>query len=181
MGLDMYLKKKTYVKNWSHMEPEQLHKVTVKKGGKVVKEIQPDRISSIEEQVAYWRKDNHIHAWFVNNVQDGEDDCGEYYVDREKLKELVDTCGKVRATLKNSPTKKVQVKVGWQGGKELYEDIDVYTDTELAEELLPTQAGFFFGGTEYDEWYLKGLEDTIKQITPLLEEKEGDFYYQSSW
>jgi hypothetical protein len=181
MGLDMYLKKKTYVKNWSHMEPEQLHKVTVKKGGKVVKEIQPDRISSIEEQVAYWRKENHIHAWFVNNVQGGEDDCREYSVSREQLKELVDTCEKVLASLDNSPKKKVKVKVGWQGGKELYEDIDVYVNTELAEELLPTQAGFFFGGTEYDEWYVKGLENTLNQITPLLSEEEGDFYYQASW
>lgn len=181
MGLDMYLKKKTYVKNWSHMEPEQLHEVTVKKGGKVVKEIQPDRVSSIEEQVAYWRKENHIHAWFVNNVQDGEDDCREYHVSREQLKELVDTCEKVLASLDDSPKKKVKVKVGWQGGKELYEDIDVYVNTELAEELLPTQAGFFFGGTEYDEWYVKGLENTLNQITPLLSEEEGDFYYQSSW
>lgn len=181
MGLDMYLKKKTYVKNWSHMEPEQLHEVTVKKGGKVVKEIQPDRVSSIEEQVAYWRKENHIHAWFVNNVQDGEDDCREYHVSREQLKELVDTCEKVLASLDDSPKKKVKVKVGWQGGKELYEDIDVYVNTELAEELLPTQAGFFFGGTEYDEWYVKGLENTLNQITPLLSEEEGDFYYQASW
>jgi hypothetical protein len=181
MGLDMCLNKKTYVKNWSHMGPEQLHEVTVKKGGKVVKEIQPDRVSSIEEQVAYWRKENHIHAWFVNNVQDGEDDCREYHVSREQLKELVDTCEKVLDSLEGSPKKKVKVKVGWQGGKELYDDIDVYTDTELAEELLPTQAGFFFGGTEYDEWYLKGLEDTIKQLTPLLDEEEGDFYYHASW
>lgn len=163
------------------MEPEQLHEVTVKKGGKVVKEIQPDRVSSIEEQVAYWRKENHIHAWFVNNVQDGEDDCREYHVSREQLKELVDTCEKVLASLDDSPKKKVKVKVGWQGGKELYEDIDVYVNTELAEELLPTQAGFFFGGTEYDEWYVKGLENTLNQITPLLSEEEGDFYYQASW
>jgi hypothetical protein len=155
--------------------------VIVKKGGKVVKEIQPDRVSSIEEQVAYWRKENHIHAWFVNNVQDGEDDCREHYVSREQLKELVDTCEKVLASLDNSPKKKVKVKVGWQGGKELYEDIDVYVNTELAEELLPTQAGFFFGGTEYDEWYVKGLENTLNQITPLLSEEEGDFYYQASW
>lgn len=181
MGLDMYLSKKTYVKNWSHMEPEQLHEVIVKKGGKVVKEIQPDRVSSIEEQVAYWRKENHIHAWFVNNVQGGEDDCREYSVSREQLKELVDTCEKVLASLDDSPKKKVKVKVGWQGGKELYEDIDVYVNTELAEELLPTQAGFFFGGTEYDEWYVKGLENTLNQITPLLSEEEGDFYYQASW
>ena len=31
--------------------------------------------SRIIEQVGYWRKANQIHNWFVENVQDGEDDC----------------------------------------------------------------------------------------------------------
>ena len=27
------------------------------------------------KEVAYWRKSNQIHRWFVDNVQDGIDDC----------------------------------------------------------------------------------------------------------
>ena len=60
MGLDMYLHKKTYVKNWDHMKPEELHEITVKKGGKVRKDIKPDRINEVVEEVAYWRKANAI-------------------------------------------------------------------------------------------------------------------------
>ena len=69
MGLDMYLHKKTYVKNWEYMSPEELHEVTVKKNGQELPNIKKERISSIEESVAYWRKANHIHQWFVDNVQ----------------------------------------------------------------------------------------------------------------
>ena len=29
MGLDMYLEKRTYVKNWDHQTPEERHTVTV--------------------------------------------------------------------------------------------------------------------------------------------------------
>ena len=29
MGLDMYLHKRTYVKNWDHMGPEDRHTITV--------------------------------------------------------------------------------------------------------------------------------------------------------
>lgn len=120
-----------------------------------------ERISEIIEKVAYWRKCNYIHKWFVDNVQDGEDDCGEYYVSQEKLKELVDICKKVL--------------------KEIEVDSDgAVVNTEVAEELLPTACGFFFGSTEYDKYYVEGITKTIEQLEPLLEE-EGDFYYQSSW
>jgi hypothetical protein len=117
----------------------------------------------------------------VDNVQDGEDNCREYYVDREQLQELVDTCKKVKESLENSPKKKVQVQVGWQNGEKMYDDVEVFEDTSVAEELLPTQPGFFFGGTEYDQWYVKDLDNTINQLEPLLQEEGGDFYYQSSW
>lgn len=168
MGLDMYLHKKTYVKNWEHMSPEELHEVTVKKNGQEVSHINKERISSVEETVAYWRKANHIHQWFVNNVQDGEDNCREYYVSRDDLRELVEACKTVKESLEKS-------------GKKMYDDVEVFTDTSVAEELLPTQAGFFFGGTQYDEWYVKDLDNTIAQLEPLIEEEGGDFYYQSSW
>ena len=181
MGLDMYLSKKTYVQNWSHMKPEELHEVTVKKGGNLVGEIKPERISNIEESVAYWRKANHIHQWFVENCQDGEDNCRQYYVSREQLKELVETCKKVKKSLKKSPKGKKNVEVGWKGGEKMYEQITVAIDTSVADELLPPQPGFFFGGTEYDDYYIQCLDDTIKQIEPLLKEENGEFYYQSSW
>ena len=182
MGLDMYLSKKTYVKNWDFQQKSEKHSVTVKKGGKVRTDIKPERVSYITESVAYWRKTNHIHQWFVENCQDGEDNCQESYVSREKLQGLVDICKQVKESLEKSGKKTVKVKVGWQGKKDLFEDVEVYSDTELAEELLPTQPGFFFGGTEYDQWYVQGLDETINQIEPLLQEEgDGEFYYQASW
>jgi hypothetical protein len=150
MGLDMYLHKKTYVKNWDHQTADEKHQISIKKGGKVRKDIQPKRISSIEEEVAYWRKFNALHKWFVENVQKGVDDCGDYYVDVDKLKELLAELEKV-------------VK-----------------DKSKAAEILPTASGFFFGGTEYDEYYFQDVKDTIKVLKELVKE-EGDFYYHSSW
>lgn len=47
---------------------------------------------------AYWRKANQIHKWFVDNVQNGEDDCDLYYVSQDKLKQLLNTCKEALAT-----------------------------------------------------------------------------------
>ena len=85
MGLDQYLTKKTYVKNWNHMSDDEKHDVSVE--GKSAKEIKPERITHIEEEIGYWRKANQIHNWFVNNVQNGNDNCGTYYVGVEQLEE----------------------------------------------------------------------------------------------
>lgn len=117
MGLDMYLTKSHYVKNWAHQSPDEKHKITVKKGNKVRKDIDVSKISQIVEDVAYWRKFNALHVWLVNNCADGVDDCRKVYVDKEAIRELVDTLEKVKASLDKSGTKKAKVEVGWSNGE----------------------------------------------------------------
>ena len=152
MGLDMFLNKRTYVKNWDFQKPEEKHEVIVKKGGEVLDTIKPERITYIEEEIGYWRKANAIHNWFVKNVQGGVDECQRSYVSLEKLKELLEVVEKVLA------------------------------DNSLASTLLPTQSGFFFGPTHYDEWYFKDLEDTKVILEDALTSKPvSSIYYQSSW
>lgn len=152
MGLDMYLYKKTYVQNWNHMTEDQKHEISVKKGGQDVDHIKKDRISHIVEEVCYWRKFNALHAWFVENVQSGNDDCGEYYVSRTVLEQLLTDLERV---LENH---------------------------ELASDILPTQSGFFFGSTGYDESYFDDVERTAEILKSVLaEDDHGSFYYSSSW
>jgi hypothetical protein len=158
MGLDMNLFKKTYVKNWSFMDKPELHEVTVKKAGKVRKDIDKKKISSIVEEVAYWRKANQIHRWFVENVQDNVDDCREYYVSFEQLEKLLSICETVLAA-KN--------------------------DT-LSASLLPPMQGFFFGSYEFDDWYYENVSNTIDQlkeciINGTVDSGSKDYYYSSSW
>lgn len=153
MGLDMYLRRRTYVQNWEHNPENQKWEIQIKRGGEVYPHINPKRISYIEETAAYWRKDNQIHKWFVDNVQDGVDNCQSYYVSKESLQELLELCKQV----KENPS--------------------------LGSELLPTQSGFFFGDTKYDEYYMMGIDETIKQLEALLAEdnSNSEFEYQSSW
>lgn len=189
MGLDMYLNKKTYVKRWKHIPKNQQYKVLVRKGGKTDKTFDIEKISSIEEQVMYWRKANHIHSWFVQNVQGGVDDCREYQVSRESLQELLDTCKKVIASSKlvggkvhNGTSYTKDPVTGDMVKRENYEDGKVIEDPTVASELLPTSSGFFFGNTDYNEWYLQDVIETAKFLEEeLAKDDRGDYYYQSSW
>jgi hypothetical protein len=152
MGLDMYLYKKNYMRTDDFYKPEYRNEVVVKTGGEIDKNIKPERIKYVVEEVGYWRKANQIHKWFVDNVQEGNDNCGNYYVNSTTLEELLELCKQVR------------------------------DDHSKAEELLPSTSGFFFGGTEYDEWYFNDIDNTIKIIEECLaDEGADDFEYSSSW
>ena len=109
-------------------------------------------VKEITVEAAYWRKANQIHRWFVHNVQEGTDDCGTYYVGRQNLIDLRDLCKKV------------------------------IENKDLAPTELPTESGFFFGSTTYDDWYYNDLAETIDMLDKALSLGKGwDFEYHSSW
>ena len=154
MGLDMYLTATKYVGRWNHSKEteKQAYDTITKAIGLEGHVCEGAPSLNVEIMLCYWRKANAIHKWFVDNVQEGTDDCGNYYVSRERLQELRDTCERV---------------LRWEG---------------LANEQLPTTSGFFFGGTDYDEYYRRDLEQTIKIIDDcLLLPDSWDIEYRSSW
>jgi hypothetical protein len=183
MGLDMYLSKKTYVKQWSHNKPEEQFEVSVKKGGITFPDIKAERISYVTEEVAYWRKANQIHGWFVNNCEEVVADV-KYCVTRENLEELLETCKKVVEMLNSSTKTTKKVVSGWSSGEQTYTDIEVY-DTEDILEILPPTQGFFFGSDNIDEWYKQDIEDTIKVLEDELSVPKigygADYEYYASW
>ena len=148
MGLDMFLSKR-YSINALYRD-DILCDVKVEINGKPLN-IDAKRIEYISEDFMYWRKANAIHNWFIENVQNGRDDCKEYWVSFEKLMELKDVCKKV------------------------------LDDKKLAPELLPTQEGFFFGSQEYDEDYFDEVARTYDMLKDIKEEPYVEYYYQSSW
>lgn len=46
------------------------------------------------EKLAYWRKFNALHVWFVHNCAKGIDDCKDVYVDKKQA-ELLSICKSV--------------------------------------------------------------------------------------
>jgi hypothetical protein len=65
--------------------------------------------------------------------------------------------------------------------KDIYGDVQVFAQTSVAEQLLPTQSGFFFGSTEYDADYLEDVKQTIIELESLPLDGKKIWYYQSSW
>ncbi len=157
MGLDMYLYKEMMVHKPSEIYSEFGHqRYHTKRHKKIIENIPEfkDTNISIKGIAIQWRKSNQIHKWFVKYVQLGKDECQTEYVSHEQLEELLKTIS------------------------------EVLKDHSKAEELLPTQEGFFFGGTKYDECYFKDLEFTKKKLKKLIEDPQFKYYefsYHASW
>ena len=161
MGLDMYLSAEKYVGGWNHSSPEEkaLFSLLQSVTGLTPTEHSPSFY--VKVTVGYWRKANQIHKWFVDNVMDGEDTCVDHYVSREKLDELLQICRTILQRL--------------QAGEPVQ---------DVGEELLPTQSGFFFGSTEYNDFYVEDVSNTVEILTRVLKDpalNDCSFYYTPSW
>lgn len=111
-------------------------------------------------KVGYWRKANAIHQWFVDNCAGGEDDCRPVHCELEALETLLANCKLVKRV------------------------------PQMAEEVLPTQGGFFFGNTEYDDYYYQNIDDTIEILENVIEfiknavankDYRWSVVYEASW
>lgn len=140
----------------------------------------------IMTEVGYWRKANQIHNWFVENIQDGEDDCCYHReITKEDLEELMDICHEVICSCELVDGE-ICNGYSYKDGEKILNMVEgkYVADPSVAERLLPSTSGFFFGSTSYDEYYVKDLRNTIDIITKVLETTDFDkemIYYISSW
>lgn len=147
MGLDMYLKRRVNMYKFD----KQLPIVLTNEYGESIK---IDECSIIIQEIAYWRKANAIHKWFVDNCNNGNEDCDaqDLFVSRNSLLDLLKDCK------------------------------DVLKHKNKASEILPTCSGFFFGSTDYDDCYIDDIKLTIKQIENVLKNYKDDyFFYEGNW
>jgi hypothetical protein len=190
MGLDMFIHRKIYgyktkndtispkIEDYSKLESGRTNRV------------------ELSEEICYWRKANHIHNWFVENCQDGKDECQEQFLTLDKIRELRKTCMSVLQILHGHeirvPKKFVmEYKASRQKFnrvntvQRILFDIDNLKEMKKLicgfhmvnkflvskiKKILPRKDGFFFGDTKYDGWYIDDIIDTIEMIDKLLDE-----------
>ena len=146
MGLDMYLSAKRYLFSFNEHDKALADKIDAEVGLNSL-----GRTKEISREAFYWRKAWAIHHWFVMNAQYGEDDCKEYWVERNKLLELLDTLKKVDE------------------------------NPSLAEDILPLQADDDQGKEWELEQVRRTIPALDKLLNDENLKEHWDFYYQSSW
>lgn len=143
-------------------------------------------ISSKRGTVIDWRKANQIHGWFDHQLG-GVENVTKYPVKVTQLEMLLEDCIRVKEQLIAGGTKLIEqvVERGIKDG-ELFEKKEMlpsFVNVKLAQQLLPPTPGFFFGSYDFDEWYLKQIDETIEKLMQVLSTKQkGErFYYEAWW
>jgi|GEM_PF-721163 len=171
---------------------------------------------SLNNEEAYWRKANSIHNWFVQEVQNGDDNCGSYEITKNHIIKLLEVCNSATFIYKQcekefvSDLKKYNpesyekykfiVDKIKENSKKKWADEYKFSDEENKfynnicdirktffeelDETLPTTAGFFFGSTDYNFWWLKDVKYTIKVCKKLIDTFDWDnkvLFYHGSW
>jgi len=156
MGLDMYLIATKHLSGgWDHATDKKKtpHRL-VCEAINITNNSLYESSGSMEVSwtAAYWRSENAIHNWFVENCQNGVDECQRSYVSIEQLKQLLDICKEII----NAP---------------------VMSRDSVACEMLPTSTDIdesYYKGLHYT---IKQLDKII--TNPELD--GCDFYYTASW
>lgn len=106
-----------------------------------------DKYHTLMTEVWEGRKENHIQRAIEEITGQTVENCDYLFLTRKHVEQLVE---------------KLQ---------------SVHADHELAQVVLPTQAGFFFGGTQYDEWYFRDIEQELEDFTKILNEWDDHARY----
>lgn len=158
MGLDMYLYRREYLSNHSWIVDDEKEKAAFQTIVDMLG-IEPcEHVPSLHIEVCVaYWRKANAIHKWFCNLDGGRDECQNIYVTRENLVELRNLCSAVLA------------------------------QPAMASSALPTQAGFFFGSTNYDKCYMDDLKRTASQIDKILEAPHprvsngSIFIYRASW
>ena len=104
-----------------------------------------DCYNALYSDVAYFRKVNFLLPYF-----NYEENCSEVVIDKYEVEELIEDCERVLAAK------------------------DADEAESVADELLPTEEGFFFGNTDYDERYFNDVREVADKFTEILDTFDFD-------
>jgi hypothetical protein len=111
-----------------------------------------DEEYSMIEDVWTGRKENHIQRAIEQMKGQSAVNCGYLFLNREDIALLVESL----RTVNENP--------------------------DYASAVLPTQNGFFFGGTQYDEWYFEDIKRELVDFEQILKDwDESAAYAYWAW
>lgn len=94
------------------------------------------KVKEQKEQIGYFRKVNFLVSYFNKSKSKNE-----IKITKKEVKELLRLCNIVLKYHKENPDDKI-----------------------VASKVLPTQDGFFFGSTDYDEYYYEDVRAVKEYI-----------------
>ena len=144
MGLDItFYKAKRSKDNETKERLEEIRKALAAEYLKSIDERNSKLINELEdekEKINPWNEVAYFRKVnFLIPFFGYEENCSNIEIDKYQVEDLIEACKEVLA------------------------------NHDKASFLLPTQAGFFFGSTDYDDWYFDDVESVKTTFDSILE------------
>ena len=148
------------------------------------------KVRQRRKELSYFRKVNFLVKFFNDKIMmdyegtipDGLD----IPITKEWCEELLEKCNKI--VDKYNELKASYIPDTNDDNTNLFESKEANNlFAKFASEILPTMAGFFYGSTDYDEWYLNDVKDVIvhlhNNIIPEFDKLDDDEYivFNADW
>lgn len=164
MGLDIYFVK---VNRKAHQEAEVANAPIRKKIDELEQKMDTAEDQAVRQQL--FNKQRDLYDQIVDVRKDVayfrkvnflipffgyEDNCTDLQLLKSSVEDLIEACDKVLA------------------------------DHDCASEILPTEDGFFFGRTEYDDYYfadVRNVRDEFKEILSTVDWENEELYMHCWW
>ena len=158
MGLDItFYKAKRSKDNETKERLEEIRKALDAEYIKSIDERNSKLINELEdekEKINPWNEVAYFRKVnFLIPFFGYEENCSNIEIDKYQVEDLIEACKEVLAS------------------------------HDKASFLLPTQAGFFFGSTDYDDWYFDDVESVKTTFESILEDfdQEEDILTMHCW
>jgi hypothetical protein len=162
MGLDIFFHK-TKRSNWNKIKKEidAFNALSEEEQSKRYDERTHPTANFEPEEIGYFRKVNFLMEFFHY-----EGNCEHKEISKDELEELRNACIEIG---RMKPCKVEYVKATSQWDKDRVVNVYSEADQKRCSELLPTQSGFFFGSTDYDEWYFRDVKEVLAWVDGVLD------------
>jgi hypothetical protein len=154
------------------------------------------RVNGID--LIYMRKANAIRKWFADHLENFEDN-GETEITKTNFENIIadmkrviveggveDLFNKYAEFMDRENEDDAETRDDWQnillswdlfvGSGEPHEKF-----AKVANEIFPSSSGFFFGGTDYDRWYINDLFTFYIKFTELNDYVNWDTDMVTYW
>lgn len=149
MGLDItFYKAKRLKDNETKERLEEIRKELATEYLKSIDERNSKLINELEdekEKINPWNEVAYFRKVnFLIPFFGYEENCSNIEIDKYKVEDLIEACNEVLA------------------------------NHDKASFLLPTQEGFFFGSTDYDDWYFDDVQNVKEKFEEILADFDRD-------
>lgn len=123
--------------------------------------------------IGYFSKHHSIHKWFVNNIQNGVDDCGRYEIQLKDIENLKELCEEILSHV-TKEKREPKFCIDFNGEQHEIWQLDNYTVDEEGKNIIDEKLPSY--DMDYSDDYFYCVENCIEVLNKVIDLCDRNFF-----